>query len=98
MSDLQARQRQKNYRIMPGRTSRSNQIQVVARDGIEPPTPAFSGPRSTTELPGQLSRRACAGSAVHSSVRDAVPPSALAPGLEPDVFRGESASETTASV
>ena len=28
---------------------------VVARDGIEPPTPAFSGPRSTTELPG-LSR------------------------------------------
>ena len=25
---------------------------VVARDGIEPPTPAFSGPRSTTELPG----------------------------------------------
>src|SRR3954452_25410115 len=30
---------------------------MVARDGIEPPTPAFSGPRSTTELPGQLSRR-----------------------------------------
>ena len=28
---------------------------MVARDGIEPPTPAFSGPRSTTELPG-LSR------------------------------------------
>ncbi len=27
-------------------------IWVVARDGIEPPTPAFSGPRSTTELPG----------------------------------------------
>ena len=27
-------------------------MQVVARDGIEPPTPAFSGPRSTTELPG----------------------------------------------
>ena len=27
-------------------------IQMVARDGIEPPTPAFSGPRSTTELPG----------------------------------------------
>jgi hypothetical protein len=26
--------------------------EVVARDGIEPPTPAFSGPRSTTELPG----------------------------------------------
>jgi hypothetical protein len=24
----------------------------VARDGIEPPTPAFSGPRSTTELSG----------------------------------------------
>ena len=24
----------------------------MARDGIEPPTPAFSGPRSTTELPG----------------------------------------------
>src|ERR1039457_4303936 len=27
-------------------------ILMVARDGIEPPTPAFSGPRSTTELPG----------------------------------------------
>jgi hypothetical protein len=27
-------------------------IKVVARDGIEPPTPAFSGPRSTTELSG----------------------------------------------
>jgi hypothetical protein len=27
---------------------------MVARDGIEPPTPAFSGPRSTTELPGQI--------------------------------------------
>ena len=26
--------------------------EMVARDGIEPPTPAFSGPRSTTELPG----------------------------------------------
>src|ERR1700682_4883578 len=25
---------------------------MVARDGIEPPTPAFSGPRSTTELSG----------------------------------------------
>ena len=27
-------------------------FRVVARDGIEPPTPAFSGPRSTTELSG----------------------------------------------
>jgi hypothetical protein len=27
-------------------------IWLVARDGIEPPTPAFSGPRSTTELSG----------------------------------------------
>ena len=27
-------------------------FEVVARDGIEPPTPAFSGPRSTTELSG----------------------------------------------
>ena len=27
-------------------------LEVVARDGIEPPTPAFSGPRSTTELSG----------------------------------------------
>jgi hypothetical protein len=27
-------------------------LRVVARDGIEPPTPAFSGPRSTTELSG----------------------------------------------
>ena len=40
---------------------------VVARDGIEPPTPAFSGPRSTTELPGlsadlKLSAAADAGS------------------------------------
>src|SRR5258705_2985152 len=25
---------------------------MVARDGLEPPTPAFSGPRSTTELSG----------------------------------------------
>ncbi len=25
---------------------------LMARDGIEPPTPAFSGPRSTTELSG----------------------------------------------
>ena len=33
---------------------RSRQIyqKMVARDGIEPPTPAFSGPRSTTELSG----------------------------------------------
>ena len=30
---------------------------VVARDGIEPPTPAFSGPRSTTELPGLRSQQ-----------------------------------------
>ena len=30
----------------------SQQSKMVARDGIEPPTPAFSGPRSTTELPG----------------------------------------------
>jgi hypothetical protein len=28
-------------------------IEMVAREGIEPPTPAFSGPRSTTELPGR---------------------------------------------
>ncbi len=28
------------------------EMNVVARDGIEPPTPAFSGPRSTTELSG----------------------------------------------
>ena len=37
---------------------------VVARDGIEPPTPAFSGPRSTTELPGlsaDFVARSCAG-------------------------------------
>src|SRR5271170_611583 len=27
-------------------------VGMVARDGIEPPTPAFSGPRSTTELSG----------------------------------------------
>src|SRR5664279_4888537 len=31
---------------------------MVARDGIEPPTPAFSGPRSTTELSGLGSPRA----------------------------------------
>ena len=30
----------------------ANDSKVVARDGIEPPTPAFSGPRSTTELSG----------------------------------------------
>ena len=37
---------------------------MVARDGIEPPTPAFSGPRSTTELPGlsaDLRCISCAG-------------------------------------
>jgi hypothetical protein len=33
-------------------TGRKGVMQVVARDGIEPPTPAFSGPRSTTELSG----------------------------------------------
>ena len=27
---------------------------MVARDGIEPPTPAFSGLRSTPELPGHI--------------------------------------------
>src|SRR5438270_1052169 len=37
---------------------------MVARDWIEPPTPAFSGPRSTTELPGLSAdcvARSCAG-------------------------------------
>jgi hypothetical protein len=29
-------------------------IHVVARDGFEPPTPAFSGLRSTPELPGHF--------------------------------------------
>jgi hypothetical protein len=33
-------------------------VMVVARDGIEPPTPAFSGPRSTTELSGLGNPRA----------------------------------------
>ena len=32
---------------------------VVARDGIEPPTPAFSGPRSTTELSGLSANFGC---------------------------------------
>ena len=41
-------------------------FKMVARDGIEPPTPAFSGPRSTTELSGQLSHGA-RWVAVHSS-------------------------------
>src|SRR5580693_10670470 len=48
---------------LPGQLQRSVHLKlanesvkrVVARDGIEPPTPAFSGPRSTTELSG-LSR------------------------------------------
>ena len=31
---------------------------MVARDGIEPPTPAFSGLRSTPELPGHVSEPA----------------------------------------
>ena len=35
---------------------------VVARDGIEPPTPAFSGPRSTTELSGLGIKTPCRGS------------------------------------
>jgi hypothetical protein len=29
---------------------------MVAREGIEPPTPAFSGLRSTPELPGHVVR------------------------------------------
>jgi hypothetical protein len=41
---------------------------MVARDGIEPPTPAFSGPRSTTELSGLSANFQgaifCAGSGV----------------------------------
>jgi hypothetical protein len=36
---------------------------MVARDGIEPPTPAFSGPRSTTELPGLSADFRCIGNA-----------------------------------
>jgi hypothetical protein len=72
------------------RNRRSRVLQIaetmVARDGIEPPTPAFSGPRSTTELPGQLLYRACAGSAVHSSGRDAASPSALIPESERDLI------------
>src|ERR1700748_20786 len=35
-----------------GRTCVQVVENVVARAGIEPPTPAFSGPRSTTELSG----------------------------------------------
>ena len=31
----------------------------MARDGIEPPTPAFSGPRSTTELSGLSANFGC---------------------------------------
>jgi hypothetical protein len=38
----------------PERVSKSFGM-MVARDGIEPPTPAFSGLRSTTELPGHVS-------------------------------------------
>jgi hypothetical protein len=45
----------------------------VARDGIEPPTPAFSGPRSTTELSG-LSRY----EKLHESARIPVLPVRLA--------------------
>ena len=37
------------WQLLPGK---ERVIWMVARDGIEPPTPAFSGPRSTTELPG----------------------------------------------
>jgi hypothetical protein len=42
---------------------------MVARDGIEPPTPAFSGPRSTTELPG-LGISAVSGAAKISPERN----------------------------
>src|SRR6266702_5621058 len=35
---------------------------MVARDGIEPPTPAFSGPRSTTELSVLGMQTLCRGS------------------------------------
>jgi hypothetical protein len=36
---------------------------MVAREGIEPPTPAFSGLRSTPELPGHISKPAHASRA-----------------------------------
>ena len=56
---------------------------VVARDGIEPPTPAFSGPRSTTELSGLgMSQRHKSGIAKNARTRH----SRLRPGL----FRGAS--------
>src|ERR1700733_7401252 len=42
---------------------RKRLIWMVARDGTEPPTPAFSGPRSTTELSGLGTKNAlCRGS------------------------------------
>src|ERR1700739_874997 len=44
---------------------------MVARGGIEPPTPAFSGPRSTTELPGlsaDFVAISCAGSGADPGV------------------------------
>jgi hypothetical protein len=70
---------------------------MVARDGIEPPTPAFSGPRSTTELSGQLSHSVL-------DVLFALPvgmpfhlPLSLR-GRSQTRIGGESASGTTASV
>ena len=52
---------------------------MVARDGIEPPTPAFSGLRSTPELPGRFAGKAqftrpliplvCPGCVCSSTVR-----------------------------
>jgi hypothetical protein len=37
---------------------------VVARDGIEPPTPAFSGLRSTPELPGRCRQKSSLANAI----------------------------------
>jgi hypothetical protein len=58
---------------------------MVARDGIEPPTPAFSGPRSTTELSGLGMGRLLSGIAKNHR---ALLSTALQLHLSPRPFQG----------
>src|SRR5271167_252087 len=56
---------------------------MVARDGIEPPTPAFSGPRSTTELSGLGMKRLQSGIAKNHRA-----PLSTSCHLSPQPFQG----------
>jgi hypothetical protein len=69
---------------------------VVARDGIEPPTPAFSGPRSTTELSGLgiVSSTACA---LNKPAGSQESPAGPIVSLSPVVERGTMAVASSAT-